>query len=120
MIRITKSIISIFLLLSCFTTVVRAADFKPLPQWMKTAVFYQIYPQSFKDTNGDGIGDIQGIIEKLDYVKWLGCNVIWLNPWRGKALFSDLPKRSLQDHHHLLLKLFLFRKVNHRYRHLKK
>lgn len=88
MIRITKSIISIFLLLSCFTTVVRAADFKPLPQWMKTAVFYQIYPQSFKDTNGDGIGDIQGIIEKLDYVKWLGCNVIWLNPCFESA-FQD-------------------------------
>lgn len=49
-------------------------------QWLKDAVFYEIYPQSFCDTNGDGIGDIQGIIKKLDYVKSLGCNAIWLNP----------------------------------------
>ncbi len=53
---------------------------KPVPEWMKTAYFYQIYPQSFKDTNDDGIGDINGIIEKLDYIKWLGCNALWLNP----------------------------------------
>lgn len=51
-----------------------------LPGWLKEAVFYEIYPQSFKDTNGDGIGDIPGIIEKLDYIKELGCNALWLNP----------------------------------------
>ena len=49
--------------------------------WLKDAVFYEIYPQSFYDTNGDGIGDIRGIIEKLDYVKSIGCNALWLNPW---------------------------------------
>ena len=48
--------------------------------WLKDAIFYEIYPQSFYDTNGDGIGDFNGIIEKLDYVKSLGCNAIWLNP----------------------------------------
>ncbi len=48
--------------------------------WLKDAVFYEIYPQSFYDSNGDGIGDIQGIIQKLDYVKSLGCNALWLNP----------------------------------------
>jgi len=48
--------------------------------WIKDAIFYEIYPQSFYDTNGDGIGDFNGIIEKLDYVKGLGCNAIWLNP----------------------------------------
>src|SRR5271157_1863945 len=48
--------------------------------WLRDAVFYQIYPQSFYDTNGDGIGDLRGIIAKLDYVKALGCNAIWLNP----------------------------------------
>ncbi len=48
--------------------------------WLKDAVFYEIYPQSFYDTNGDGIGDLQGIIEKLPYVKSLGCNAIWMNP----------------------------------------
>ena len=51
-----------------------------MPQWLKDAVFYEIYPQTFCDTNGDGIGDIAGIISKLDYVKSLGCNAIWLNP----------------------------------------
>jgi maltose alpha-D-glucosyltransferase/alpha-amylase len=48
--------------------------------WLKDAVFYEIYPQTFYDTNGDGIGDIKGIIEKLDYIKELGANAIWLNP----------------------------------------
>lgn len=51
-----------------------------MPQWLKNAVFYEIYPQSFYDSNGDGIGDLEGIIQKLDYVENLGCNAIWLNP----------------------------------------
>lgn len=51
-----------------------------MTEWLKTAVFYEIYPQSFKDSNGDGIGDINGIIEKLDYISELGCNAIWMNP----------------------------------------
>lgn len=50
------------------------------PQWLENAVFYEIYPQSFNDTNADGIGDIPGIIEKLDYIKELGANAIWMNP----------------------------------------
>lgn len=50
------------------------------PKWLDTALFYEIYPQSFKDTNSDGIGDFNGIIEKLDYIKSLGCNAIWMNP----------------------------------------
>ena len=49
-------------------------------KWLENAVFYEIYPQSFNDTNGDGIGDFQGIIEKLDYIKELGCNAVWMNP----------------------------------------
>ena len=49
--------------------------------WLKDAIFYEIYPQTFYDTNGDGIGDIQGIIQKLDYVKSIGCNALWINPW---------------------------------------
>lgn len=48
--------------------------------WLKSSVIYQIYPQSFCDMNDDGIGDLDGIIQKLDYISWLGCNVIWLNP----------------------------------------
>lgn len=49
-------------------------------KWWKESVVYQIYPRSFKDSNGDGIGDIGGIIEKLDYLKELGVDVIWLSP----------------------------------------
>lgn len=49
-------------------------------QWWKNAIGYQIYPRSFKDSNGDGIGDLQGIIEKLPYLKDLGIDFIWLNP----------------------------------------
>ena len=51
-----------------------------MAHWLDTAVFYEIYPQSFRDSNADGMGDINGIIEKLDYVKDLGCDAIWLNP----------------------------------------
>ena len=50
------------------------------PAWLKDAVFYEIYPQSFLDTNDDGIGDLEGIIRKLDYVADLGCNALWINP----------------------------------------
>src|SRR5262252_1249649 len=49
-------------------------------KWWKEAVVYQIYPRSFKDFDGDGVGDLKGIISKLDYVKSLGVDVIWLNP----------------------------------------
>lgn len=48
--------------------------------WLKDTIFYEIYPQSFYDTNGDGIGDINGITQKLGYIKSLGCNAIWINP----------------------------------------
>jgi len=51
-----------------------------MPAWLERAVFYQIYPQSFYDSNGDGIGDIPGITAKLDYVEALGANAIWINP----------------------------------------
>lgn len=49
-------------------------------KWWKEAVCYQVYPRSFKDSNGDGIGDINGITEKLDYLKDLGIDVIWVSP----------------------------------------
>ena len=48
--------------------------------WWKEAVVYQIYPRSFKDSDGDGVGDLQGIIQKLDYIKSLGVDAVWLNP----------------------------------------
>lgn len=50
------------------------------PKWLKNAIFYEIYPQSYFDTNGDGIGDINGIRQKLDYIKSIGCNALWINP----------------------------------------
>lgn len=50
------------------------------PTWWKEAVVYQVYPRSFKDSNGDGIGDLNGITKKLDYIQKLGVNVIWLSP----------------------------------------
>ncbi|GLU43024.1 glycoside hydrolase family 13 protein [Allomuricauda sp. NBRC 101325] len=48
--------------------------------WWKEAIVYQIYPRSFKDSDGDGVGDLKGIIEKLDYIKSLGVTAVWLNP----------------------------------------
>lgn len=51
-----------------------------MKEWWKNAVVYQIYPRSFKDSNGDGFGDLRGIIEKLDYLEELGVDVIWLSP----------------------------------------
>ena len=50
------------------------------PQWLKDALFYQIYPSSYMDTDGNGIGDLPGITSKLDYIKSLGVNALWLNP----------------------------------------
>lgn len=50
------------------------------PAWLEDAVFYQIYPQTFRDSDGDGIGDLRGIIEKLPYLHDLGVNALWLNP----------------------------------------
>ncbi len=52
----------------------------PNRKWWKEAIIYQIYPRSFKDSNGDGIGDLKGIIQKLDYIKDLGVTAVWLNP----------------------------------------
>ncbi|MGI4874907.1 MAG: glycoside hydrolase family 13 protein [Janthinobacterium lividum] len=50
------------------------------PQWWKEAVVYQIYPRSYQDSNGDGVGDLRGIMQHLDYLKSLGVTAIWLNP----------------------------------------
>ena len=48
--------------------------------WWQEAVVYQVYPRSFQDSNNDGIGDLTGVVEHLDYIKQLGVDVIWLNP----------------------------------------
>jgi hypothetical protein len=56
------------------------AEIPPGPSWLQTAVFYQVYPQTYYDSNGDGIGDLPGITAKLDYISSVGCNAIWINP----------------------------------------
>ena len=63
------------------TSILAQTTSKPTDKtWWKEAVVYQIYPRSFQDSNGDGVGDLKGIISKLDYIKSLGVDVIWLNP----------------------------------------
>ena len=49
-------------------------------KWWQKAIVYQVYPKSFQDTNGDGTGDLQGIIRRLDYLQDLGVNMLWLCP----------------------------------------
>ncbi|MCL4560610.1 MAG: alpha-glucosidase [Chloroflexi bacterium] len=57
-------------------------------KWWQKAVFYQIYPRSFADSNGDGIGDLQGIIDRLDYLKDLGVDAVWLSPHYPSPLWD--------------------------------
>jgi alpha-glucosidase len=52
----------------------------PGAPWWQDGVLYQIYPRSFADSNGDGIGDLPGIVDRLDYLEWLGIDGIWLSP----------------------------------------
>lgn len=86
--RVNLKVALVLLCLHVSSIALSQQPFKPTPKWLSRAVFYQIYPQSFKDTDGDGIGDINGIVEKLDYLKWLGINTLWLNPCFESA-FQD-------------------------------
>jgi alpha-glucosidase len=52
----------------------------PSEKWWREGIIYQVYPRSFQDSNGDGVGDLQGIIDRLDYLQWLGVDAVWLNP----------------------------------------
>ena len=78
----------VFIALCCFAAIAglscqkkaTIATQQPDRKWWKEAVVYQIYPRSFKDANGDGIGDLKGIISKLDYIKSIGVTAVWLNP----------------------------------------
>ena len=58
--------------------------------WWKESVVYQIYPQSFMDSNGDGIGDFNGIIQKLDYLQNLGVDVLWICPMYASPLVDNI------------------------------
>lgn len=84
MYKMKKSIVTmIFIFLA--TNLINAQKVEPNTEalqkkWWKEATVYQIYPRSFKDTDGDGVGDLKGIISKLDYIKSLGIDAVWLNP----------------------------------------
>lgn len=69
-----------FVLLLCSAVLTGSAVQAQNPDWWKTAVFYQIYPRSFKDSNNDGIGDLRGIIEKLPHLANAGVTSAWLSP----------------------------------------
>ena len=51
-----------------------------MQKWWKKAVIYQVYPRSFKDSDGDGVGDLKGILSELDYIASLGIDAVWINP----------------------------------------
>lgn len=81
--RFMKSIILKFsFALAVVAASVNVSSAKPAngPDWLSDAVFYQLYPSSYKDSDGDGKGDLKGIIDKLDYIKSIGVNVVWINP----------------------------------------
>ena len=65
-------------MISCNTTNTSGPD-SQVDEWWKEEIVYQIYPRSFKDSNGDGVGDLKGIIEKLDYIQSMGVTAVWLN-----------------------------------------
>ena len=79
-----RKLLGVLLLAAC----ARPAPFPPTPEepqipgraWWKEVVVYQVYPRSFKDSDGNGVGDIQGLTSRLDYIKSLGVDVVWLNP----------------------------------------
>lgn len=100
-------------------------------KWWKEAIIYQIYPRSFYDSNGDGIGDLPGIITRLDYIKSLGVNVVWLNPIYTspnedngydisdyRAIMTDFGTmadfdRLVKEMHHRKIRLVMDVVVNH-------
>jgi len=75
-----KNLKTLLLLFSLMVSAPVLAQGDKGPQWLSNAVFYQIYPSSFMDSDGNGIGDLPGITSRLDYVQSLGVNTIWLNP----------------------------------------
>ncbi len=82
--RLSPLLFALCLLAGCApATTQDAARATDNREWWKEAIVYQIYPRSFQDTDGDGVGDLKGIIERLDYVQSLGVDAVWLNPIYG-------------------------------------
>ena len=80
---------------------VPVASKEPITEkWWKEAIIYQIYPRSFYDTNGDGIGDLRGIIEKLDYLENLGVTAIWMSPIYDSP--NDDNGYDIRDYHKIM------------------
>src|SRR6266436_112806 len=72
---------------SCSCTASMVRDLRDAASgWWRDAVIYQVYPRSFADGNGDGVGDLAGIRSRLDYLAWLGVDAIWLNPWYASPM----------------------------------
>jgi alpha-glucosidase len=100
-------------------------------RWWKHGIIYQIYPRSFQDTDGDGIGDLEGIISRLGYLTWLGVDPIWVSPIYPSSMadfgyditddcdidpvFSDLPffSRLLGEAHRRRVKVIMDLVPNH-------
>lgn len=78
---IKSTIVLALLFCQIFNSLAQTSPDSSQKRWWKEAIVYQIYPRSFKDSNGDGIGDLQGIISKLDYLKSLGITAVWINPF---------------------------------------
>src|SRR6476659_9785159 len=68
--------------------------------WLQRGIIYQIYPRSFMDSNGDGVGDLNGILSKLDYIKSLGVDVVWLNPIYESP--NDDNGYDISDYRHIM------------------
>jgi maltose alpha-D-glucosyltransferase/alpha-amylase len=101
------------------------------PEWFKRAVFYEVLVRSFKDSNGDGVGDLAGLTEKLDYIAWLGVDCLWLPPFYASPLrdggydisdYTDIPpdvgsledfKAFLDGAHHRGLRVIVDFVLNH-------
>ena len=62
-------------------TFLQHPDNQTNPEWWRGATIYQIYPRSYQDSNGDGIGDLKGIIDRLPYIAGLGVDAVWLSPF---------------------------------------